>query len=252
MFWSRGSREYLRASKFQIVLQGKNICLSMKMGRGNRPGTACGYTQCRVLRSLQHLHERLNVVGLTGVSTPIMLTAVVSFNIGNYYVTNFKFAIVPEYFLQHCFLLGLDFMIKHDITLDLCNCVCKTKEKFVCNLRVGEVSILRVAMLQVASTSHQLRIEEKNNDVCFALEGNSCTVTGLSLLCDEGVVKVVQERDRALKLVKKFLSTEPLTSKWPCCIKQFSCYKQNLSIVNGAVVYSNPEPILVISFLLPS
>ena len=71
-------------------------------------------------------------------------------------MTNFKFAIVLEDVLQHCFLLGLDFMMKHDITLYLCNCVCKTKEKFVCNLRVGEVGIPRVGMLQMVSISHQL------------------------------------------------------------------------------------------------
>ena len=69
MFWSRGSREYLCASKFQIVLQGKDSYLSMKVGRGSRPGTACGYTQCRVLRSLQHLHVRLSQVRLPYVRT---------------------------------------------------------------------------------------------------------------------------------------------------------------------------------------
>ena len=64
MFWSRGNREYLRASKFMIVLQAKDSCLSMKVDRGSRPGTTCGYTQCRVLRSLQHLYVRLSQVRL--------------------------------------------------------------------------------------------------------------------------------------------------------------------------------------------
>ena len=62
MIWGRGSGEYLRASKLQIVLQGKDFCLSMQVGRGSQPGTACGYTQCRVLRSLQHLHVKLSQV----------------------------------------------------------------------------------------------------------------------------------------------------------------------------------------------
>ena len=42
---------------------------SQVVGRGTRPGTACGYRQCRVLHSLQHLHVRLNQVRLAYVRT---------------------------------------------------------------------------------------------------------------------------------------------------------------------------------------
>lgn len=80
-FWSlrvmevlgRIIKKYLGANDIQLKgLQKKVLCLSIDAGHKGRSGIAWGYTQFEALHTLQHLHKRLNQVGMTcwaGVKT---------------------------------------------------------------------------------------------------------------------------------------------------------------------------------------
>ena len=234
-------------SQVRLEIESNNYCAIMDTGAELSLMSSSTLEEIPKTAVLVVEENLCNVIGLTGVKTPVLKTATVSFNLGKLHVRNFKFAIVPEEILQHCFLIGLDFMARYDVSLNLCKETCKSKETFLCRLRTTDPGSLRVCAVEIAC-SHQLRIEAVGGNLLFALEGEASALTALSLLCDAEVVEIIQNRDRKLKMLKKYLISDSPTKEWQHLIKQFSRYRNKLSIVNGAVVYSDPKLTLVISF----
>ena len=72
--------------------------------------------------------ERMcDVVGFSGERTAITQTVTLSFSINNHvFSKRHKFAIVSNNIIPNCFLLGLDFMNTHDISVDFYTDTCRT------------------------------------------------------------------------------------------------------------------------------
>jgi hypothetical protein len=192
------------------------------------------------------------IVGFTGLKTPVTRTIDLMFTIGRYSMPKpHEFAIVPDEVFPFCFLLGLDFMLEYGIDLDFNTNSCKHDLVEICQLvsnPFGCSSNPAVLLTQTENCSHQLKSEVVNSDVRFEIEGNSFTITGLSLLTDNNTIKYIQSHCPNLKLLYRHLMRETEIKAWPNCIKNFSRFVEKLSIQDGIIVYSNPNPVIVVSF----
>ena len=151
----------------------------------------------------------------------------------------------------HFVLLGLDFMIEYGIDLDFNSNSCKHDLVEICQLvsnPFGCVPIPAVLLTQTETCSHKLKSKIVNNDVRFEIEGNSSTITGLSLLTDNDTIRFIQSHCPNLKLLYRHLMRETEVKAWPNCIKNFSRFVKKLSIQDGIIVFSNPNPVIVVSF----
>ena len=100
-----------------------------------------------------------DIVGLTGIRHPITETVILSFCLSNFKVQSFKFAVVPDTTFSNCFLLGLDFLNQHDVSIDFNKQVCKLDILCMRSLKPLEINLSRSTALRVTrQSSHTLKV----------------------------------------------------------------------------------------------
>ena len=80
----------------------------------------------------------------------------------SFWEEKFKFAVVEDSMLAHCFLLGLDFMGNFDIGIDYRTSSCKQSFKIICPcISSGQVDLQHSVMIVKATekVSHVLKID---------------------------------------------------------------------------------------------
>ena len=201
--------------------------------------------------------ERLcNVIGLSGVHTPIEETVALACKIGHYKVDSARFAVVPKQIMPYCILLGNDFMCTHGVSLNLLLDICsigKYEVKFLsCNL--VEYYKKRLCVVQMGGRgghqgySHTISIENSDSDLRFEFAGSSGTVSKIRGVIEDDVVEIIQKEDRQLRLLKRSILESSPTKQWPKQLGQYSRHFSKLAIVNNILVFKNPYPIIIVSF----
>ena len=110
-----------------------------------------------------------------------------------------KFAVVADDVLHHCFLLGLDFFVAHQIDIDLRFNSCKQDSQHIAILFPD--NLLKEALASVllcetdvhemrynVTSPHQVKISHVHDEVRFEVEGDSSTIVGLSFLLDDDTI----------------------------------------------------------------
>jgi hypothetical protein len=196
------------------------------------------------------LKERVcDIVGLSGVRTPIEYTVELKFDIGTYSMpVCHKFAVVDNLVFPYCFLLGLDFMTEHDISIDLKSNSCKQNFKSVSKLVPRSIVYSpssaehHLLLLQAdLASSHQLRAKLSSDDLRFEIGGNSTTISGLSLLMEDDAIKHVQSKCPEVALLKELIVKETPCKHWPNILKRFSRHAHRLSIIDDTLVYNDND-----------
>ena len=164
----------------------------------------------------------------------------------------FKFAVVEDSMLPHCFLLGLDFMGNFDIGIDYRTSSCKQSFKIICPcISSGQVDLQHSVMIVKATekVSHVLKIDLDQNDLRFSIQGESSVITGLSLLTNNDLVKEVQSRCGELKSLHKCLKDSVAPKNWPSSISRYRRFAKKLSICDGILVFQgNNVSIVLVPF----
>jgi hypothetical protein len=130
------------------------------------------------------LCERLcDIVGFSGERTPIERVVYLGFAVGSYEMPRvFKFAVVSDEIMPHCFLLGLDFLTEHEISIDLSQNVCKHRDEVISRiypvdlLQSFKASICMVQSVRDPNESHQLAMTLHGDDIRFEVKGQSSTI----------------------------------------------------------------------------
>jgi hypothetical protein len=146
-------------------------------------------------------------------------------------------------------LLGLDYMTKYGLELDLRNKLCRQGSGSICPIFIdswsGETANV-LSVRSVPSTSHVLKMESNGDEFRFEIEGTSI-IMGLSLINDDQVVKLIQTQCSQLKILYKAVANNIEGKKWPSCIRQFAKHRSDLSIENGILLCSSPSPVVVVA-----
>jgi hypothetical protein len=197
--------------------------------------------------------ERIcEIVGFSGHRKVIEQTVELTFSIGLYRMQkSHKFAIVDTDSFPYCLLLGLDFMTKYGLRLDLKNNLCRQSGGSVCPLVIDSLAGAAANVFTVRSlpsASHILKMENCNGDFRFEIEGTSPTIMGLSLVNDDHVTRLIQSQCPQLKNLSKVVANNTNVKKWPAKIRQFAKHRSNLSINDGILIFSSPTPVVVVPF----
>ena len=202
---------------------------------------------------VQVTNERVcEIVGFSGHRKVIDQTAKLAFSIGSFTMSKpHKFAVVESNSFPYCMLLGLDFMIKYGLDLDLKNNLCRQSGGSICPLfiqsRIGATADI-LTVRSVPSTSHVLKMESNHGEFRFEIEGASPTIMGLSLVNDDQIVRLIQTKCPQLKRLCKAISNNVDPKRWPVQISQFAKHHSSLSVENGILMYSNPVPVVAVPF----
>ena len=162
-----------------------------------------------------------DVIGFSGVKTAIKQTIELSLTIGPYVMPDcYQFAIVEDDVLPHCFLFGLDFLSEHEIDIDLGGGYCRRNTEIISVLVVLDwrehISRMSLMTARVENPqSHQLISNIVNGDFRFEIQGTSSTVSGLSLLMENDVIKQLQARCPIIRLLLKSVSRDAHPKQWP-------------------------------------
>ena len=184
-----------------------------------------------------------SIVGFSGIPTPVTQSAMLQFNIGSYKLEQpHKFAVVADSVMPYCMLLGLDFQVKYDISLDEYHGCCWQGDQIVADLRSADVDLLAHAKTSFCLTqcqlSHQISAKSLNDEIRFAIEGSSNTITGLSLLLEDDTINTIQSKDNSLRTLKRQLVQSVPHEQWPKILKPFCKHAAKLSVRNGVLVYT--------------
>lgn len=196
-----------------------------------------------------------DIVGMAGDKVPISQTVRISFDIGSFSMAkDYKFGVVPHGTMPHCILLGLDFFNDHGMAIDLKHQTLKQNDRRITGLVPEDLfASLKASILltdAVSTSSHKLIIDHNENGLQFEIEGDSSTVTGLSLLLDHDTIHHVQSRSSELQKVKRNLINEVPTRDWTGSAKPFVRHISKLKVENNVLVYCSPAPVVVVTYLL--
>jgi hypothetical protein len=195
---------------------------------------------CKLDAGISRKHENLcDIVGFSGKLTPITQSVEMSFAIGSYKMKQaHKFAVVDDTVLPHCFLLGIDFMNCHNISIDLRQMTCKQNSSVISQLTPkSHQDIISRLVLSVGVHEPGSGGVIGNQDLRFEIEGDMPTITGLSLLTDEVVLRRLQTGCPVLRSLCSHLSRKVAPKAWPRKLKQFVRHASKLSILNEVIVY---------------
>lgn len=198
--------------------------------------------------------ERLcDIVGFSGEFTEINQTILLSLNIGQCGDDpNHKFAIVSDSIFPHCFLLGIDFLHRFRIDIDFNENVCSHSgtiieriypETLLSTFRSLAYHIHVEDVLAVDDDcSHKVRISEVGDQLRVDLEGNSETLTGLSLLIDDDVLRTIQSQCEKLERIKDIVTMSCSEPRWTEHIKPFKRHIDKLTVCNDILLYTSNSP----------
>jgi hypothetical protein len=183
-----------------------------------------------------------DLIGLSGVKTPVTRTAMLKVSPGNMNIDNlFKFAVVPESIFPQCFLIGLDFLYNFNINVNLNERILTDKSgaiaKMPFNSCYGPLEKCRdmLCLTRVSNpgdSSHKVNIFQSVSDTRMELVGDDKCITGLQLLLSEYELTMLQNNDPILKAVKSCITDLVPTNKWSDNCKEFIRYNNKLTIMN--------------------
>ena len=167
----------------------------------------------------------------------INYTVQLTFAIGSFEtMKSFKFAVVPGYVLPHCFLLGLDFMDEFNIGLDFMTKTCKQNfvavaPFIVCDPNNVNKPTNSLMIVSVADgSSHQVQSSMVGEDIRFEVKGSSSSITGLSLLIENDLIKHVQSRSSELRLLYKCVKNNRQPRDWPERVSHSRRYAKKICV----------------------
>lgn len=196
-----------------------------------------------------------DIVGLSGARCVISQTVTLALTVGTLALLPSKFAVVADTIFPYCFLLGLDFLSSNNIGINLSLGSCMKGGIHCAQLITGlsnYVDSPNLFMVQVGNpnVSHVVRPSCEGGDLRFEISGPSQTVNGLSLLMDNDIAKSIQSRSSELRALRRVLSQGLPPKQWPHNLKPFRYHANKLSLINNIIVYSQPKPVIVVSFTI--
>lgn len=193
-----------------------------------------------------------DIVGFSGTKCPIAQTVTLSLEVGSLLLLPLKFAVVSKEILPHCFLLGLDILSQNNLNLDLRGRVCRSGGVVVAEFVSSPCAPGAHPLLMVCSVepekSHVLRASHGEDGLKFELSGPPHLMTGLSSFISASDIGNIQSSCPHLRSLRRILGRGLPPKQWPQNLKQFRYYAKKLSIEDGLLIYSDPEPISVVSF----
>ena len=215
-----------------------------------------GLIQMGFQLEVTYINVDYKIVGLTGATIAINRVIEISFNIGSFEMSeSHRFAIIPDYVMPFCLLLGLDFITKFRITLDLCHRQCKIDNGVISAFRGTGVNKLTGAILIVKAdeshgVSHTVFVDhdDKDNVLRFELAQQSETVTGVSIAMDPVIVNFIQSADTEIRCVRKCIMNSLLLREWPRKVQKFKRQQGNLCVHDGILYCKDQTAVPVVSF----
>ena len=92
--------------------------------------------------------------------------------------------------------------------------------------------------------SHHVRLSKVHNDIRFEIQGNSNTITGLSLLMNDDVIQHLQCNSQEISLIKNKI-TKNASKTWSDNMP-FKKHLSKLSVVKDVLVYNGDAPVIVV------
>ena len=194
------------------------------------------------------IDERLcDIEGFSGKTCPIERVAFVKFSCGSYEMkTSFKFGVVSDDILPYCFLLGLDFLIEHDVFISYNKLNCHFYDSVVAfETVVYDVPKVCVVTQGGTGKSSHVVIPKLEDDLRFEIMGESSTVSGLSMLVDDDTIKTIQKRCAKLRSLHKNLRKNVPTKDWSSNLNEYRRFVSKLKIIDDVLVYGDSNVIVV-------
>ena len=190
-----------------------------------------------------------DIISFSGEKYAITKVIELKFNVGNYSMSScHKFAVVSDHILPCCFILGLDYLTKYDISMDFNSSICKVDRNSIVPLYNNSVDNVKCCyMIKQASVNqnHQLIPQLINDDLRFELTGDSGVISGLSLVSETETIRQLQGRCRDLSRLRTMLSQGIISKNWPGCLSSFRRYVNVLKVVDGVVVFGESNVVVV-------
>ena len=159
-----------------------------------------------------------------------------------------KFGVVPSHIFPYCMLLGMDFMEKFRVEIDLHACICTVLEMSMPLLQNGGGEVALIYPISTERTSHKLSIGKVGDDLRFVIEGHSSSVSCLELTNDLDSIRCVQTKCSDLHLLCKMISKRIAPYKWPKTLKLYKKHHNNVLIDNDVLYFNKNELVTVMPF----
>ena len=196
--------------------------------------------------------DMCDIVGFSGARTAVVQSVELLFDIGSYKMAkSHKFAVVSGDVFPHCFLLGIDFLCAHKLSVDLKDNLCKQNHDVVAELMLPTHHYFRPGtfLLERANPEElKFGISLTDEGIRFEIDSRPGFISQMSLLMDEEVIEHLQGQCPEIKLVLHCLDNDVQVKDWPVRIKSFAKHSSELHTIGGHLVYGDLNPVLVMPF----
>lgn len=241
-----------------VGIGGENYCALLDTG------AEISLINENVLKSLaQYSYSNVGqapgeMIGFTGKREVLKGSIDLQINIGSFVIENHTFAIVSDGSIPCCFLLGIDFLMAHSLSLDLDSGMCKQHNldyTTVGSLMFGESATTYAgyagAVKPLAEDVSRICIGSPARNLPFQLTWQEGSLSTMSSLFEYDAIKQFQQRTRQLRCLKHCINNEINCRQWPKSVLQFKRYSSKIKIENEILVFdSNGIKVPIVSFNL--
>ena len=184
--------------------------------------------------------------GFSGKTHVVKETATLKVKLGAFNMEEgHDFAVVPDEVFPHCLLIGLDLLMRLKARLDFRGCRVWLGDVGI-PYCVSENASAQVNIATAEGTvSHQLLPSIEGGSLRFAIVGPESTISGISMLTEDNVIRSIQKRCGELKTLYRMLKSDVPVKQWPKSLQSYRKHHDKLSIVNDVLVYGHTNVVVV-------
>ena len=196
---------------------------------------------------LPHNHSMCRIFDITGSVVCVEFSVSMCLNITpEWRCPESSFGIVKSSSMGCCFLLGMDFLSKAGITIDMDKRKCKrTAHPIVSvDLMSQQENYInpKVCCIQVLTSSFEkICVGIPNEDLIFRLVWSNNTLVKIQgLFTDDSIMKL-QNRDKQLRSLRACICGSVNLQSWPKNLSYFKRYHKDLILLNGILMKGDEQ-----------
>jgi hypothetical protein len=238
----------IRQPKIKITQGSHTFCGLIDTGSEISLVTESCLGKCLDINNIVTVKENTTMIGVTGACVTVSTIAYINIDgQNNVKRTCSPFVVVPDKLIPACFLLGADYLIENELTVDFSSKVCKRVSVVIgtvdydMNESNGIVSVYTVS-------KNSASFSAPDNSLRFKFD-NTNAIVGIDWLLTHSELLHIQRKSYTIKYLKKTLIAGAIRSKLPKILKPFGHHLVNCRLVEDLVVINVGERVVpVVTF----
>ena len=191
-----------------------------------------------------------SIVGCSGEVTALEHTVDVEFKIGGVDLGRHKFGVIDDKLLPHCVLLGLDFLLKNNLSIDFKNYQVNMDGKRLASMtNYCQVQKYKASIYTCRAVESRVLVtvdQSSSGGIRFHMSGSPESLEGLTWRSDPLTEREMQAQCPRLRQVFRMLKGGKLAKDWPKTLRTFTRYKEKLTLINDVICINLVKPVIVV------